>query len=372
MFFQEEMLFMTKPTKYSISVIFPCFNVEPFLESIYKDVTNQTITDCVEYIFVDDGGGESQARLLNELADKDSRVKVVHKKNGGLASARNAGIDAASGDWIIFVDPDDHLKPDHLQILYDAVSNEENNIDVGIGGYTQISEEDGRRAELFYDMSSLEGKSVVDAATAFRKCPELIFVSAWSKIYRRSFLVENNLRFDEHLKFNEDVIFNAAVWRKARNVAFVRDSGYIYIKYYSRGICSTYNSGLKSDNIQRINLLLDLQKDLGYTVEENNRFKTSQLWILAYMLACNPFKAKTPLSFIEGVRKVKEEIFEDKEIMKAWKCHDRGSDNRILRLFDHLMSLRSPLVIGLVFKSIFLLKDNMRGVFSKLKNVAQK
>lgn len=358
--------------KEKLSIVLPCYKVEPFLDSIYKEIKAQTFQEEIEYIFVDDGGGESQAKKLEALATIDTYVRVVHKKNGGLASARNAGIDAASGDWIVFVDPDDHLKPNHLQILYNAVSNEDNNIDVGIGGYSQISEEDGRKAELFYDMGLLEGQSVVDAATAYRKCPELIFVSAWSKIYRRSFLIENNFRFDEHLKFNEDVIFNAAVWRKARNVSFVRDSGYIYIKYYSRGICSTYNSGLKNDNIQRINLLLDLQKDLGYKDEENRRFKTSQLWILAYMLACNPFKAKTPLSFTEGVRKVKEEIFEDKEIIEAWKCHDRSSDNRILRLFDHLISLRNPWLMGLVFKSIFLLKDNMRGVFSKLKNVAQK
>lgn len=353
-----------------LSIVLPCYKVEPFLDSIYKDIKAQTCLEEIEYVFVDDGGGESQAKKLDTLASIDTYVKVVHKKNGGLASARNAGIESAGGEWIVFVDPDDHLKPNHLQILYDAVSKDKNNIDVGVGGYTQISEEDGRKAELFYDMCLLEGQSVVDAATAYRKCPELIFVSAWSKIYRRSFLIENNLRFDEHLKFNEDVIFNAAVWRKARNVAFVRDSGYIYIKYYSRGICSTYNSGLKSDNIQRIKLLLDLQRDLGYTEEENRRFKTSQLWILAYMLACNPFKAKTPLSFAEGVRKIKEEIFEDKEIIEACRQHDKNSDNRMLRLFGLLVSLNRPFLMAIIFKVIFLMKENMRGVFSKLKMLA--
>lgn len=357
---------------YTISVVFPCYKVEPFLESIYKDITNQTISDGIEYIFVDDGGDDLQAQMLDDLALRDFRVKVVHKQNGGVASARNAGIAAAVGEWIVFVDPDDHLKPFHLQMLYEAVSGKENNIDVGVGGYTQISEEDGRTAELFYDMSFLENRKFVDASFAYRKCPELIFVSAWSKIYRRSFLIDNNLRFDERLKFNEDVIFNAAVWRKARNIAFVCDSGYIYIKYYNRSICSTYNSRLKSDNIQRINLLLDLQKDLGYTEVENGRFKTSQLWILSYMLACNPFKAKTPLSFADGVRIIREEIFNDEEIVEARKWHDKQADNRILRMHDFLMELNSPFIMAIIFKAIFLVKGNLRGIFSKIKVFAQK
>ena len=108
---------MTMLTNYNISVIFPCYKVNPFLESIYNDITNQTITDSVEYIFVDDGGGECQARLLDELAEKDPRIKVVHKENGGVSSARNVGIIIASGKWIVFVDPDDRMKPDHLERL---------------------------------------------------------------------------------------------------------------------------------------------------------------------------------------------------------------------------------------------------------------
>lgn len=359
-------------TNYNISVIFPCYKVEPFLESIYKDITNQTITGSVEYVFVDDGGGEHQARQLDELADRDPRVKVVHKGNGGVSSARNVGIDIASGKWIVFVDPDDRMKPDHLERLYKMVSREEESIDIGIGGYTQITEDGGHTAELFYNMDMINGDSCVDAVTAYRNCPEMLFVSVWSKIYRRSFLVENEIRFREDLTFNEDTCFNIDAFRKAKNLSFCKDSGYIYIKYSNSSACSSYLPSLKDNNLFRINELCKLQKDLGYSEEENRRFKTSQLWILAYMLACNPFKTKTPLSFTEGVRKVKDEIFEDKEIIEAWKCHNRNSDNRMLRLFDHLISLKKPLLMGLVFKSIFLLKDNMRGVFSKLKSIAQK
>lgn len=355
-----------------ISMIIPCFKVEAYLESIYKNISVQSIHEDIEYVFVDDGGGESQARLLDKLAKKDCRIKVIHKENGGVSSARNAGIDVASGKWIVFVDPDDRMKPDHLERLYKMVLREEESIDIGIGGYTQITEDGGHTAELFYNMDMINGASFVDVVTAYRKCPEMLFVSVWSKIYRRRFLVENAIRFREDLAFNEDTCFNIDAFRKAKKLSFCKDSGYIYVKYNNSSVCSSYLPSLKDNNLFRINELCKLQKDLGYTGEENRRFKTSQLWILAYMLACNPFKAKTPLSFTEGVRKVKDEIFEDKEIIEAWKCHDRSSDNRMLRLFDHLILLKSPLVMGLVFKSIFLLKDNMRGVFSKLKTVAQR
>lgn len=357
---------------YIISVVFPCYKVESFLESIYKDITNQTISEGIEYIFVDDGGSETQASMLDKISKENSRIKVLHKENGGVSSARNTGIAEASGEWIVFADPDDHMKSDHLERLLKLISLDDGCIDIGIGGYTQISEDGGQIAELFYNMDMLNGESVTDAVTAYRKCPEMLFVSVWSKIYRRNFLVENAIGFRDDLAFNEDTCFNIAAFRKARKISFCKDSGYIYVKYNNSSVCSSFLPSLRDNNLVRINELCNLQKYFGYKGEEIERFKTSQLWILAYMLACNPFKAKTPLSFAEGVRKVKEEIFEDQDVVEAWKCHNRNSDNRMLRLFDHLMSLNSPFVMGLVFRSIFFLKDNMRGVFSKLKSIAQR
>lgn len=363
---------LEQKSNFIISVIIPCYKVEHFLDSIYTDISNQTISQNVEYIFVDDGGSDVQCGILDKLSIDDSCVKVVHKKNGGVSSARNVGIEIATGEWIVFVDPDDHLQSDHLEKLYKMVSHHDACIDIGIGGYTQVSEDGCLMAELFYNIDLNNGVSFADASSAYRMCPEMLFVSVWSKIYRRRFLVENAIRFREDLAFNEDTCFNIDAFRKAKSLSFCKDSGYIYVKYSNSSACSSYLPSLKDNNLFRINELCKLQKDLGYTEEENRRFKISQLWILAYMLACNPFKAKTPLSFTEGVRKVKEEIFEDQDVVEAWKCHDRSSDNRMLRLFDHLMSLNSPFVMGLVFRSIFSLKDNMRGVFSKLKTVAQR
>lgn len=258
-----------------ISVVLPCYKVEPFLENIYADLTEQTIPEDVEFVFVDDGGSVSQARLLDKLAKKDCRVKVVHKNNGGVSSARNASIEASLGDWIVFADPDDHLKPNHLQRLHNAVSNEEHSIDIGIGGYTQISEDGEQIAELFYNMEALNGKSYLESVLAYRECPEMLFGSVCSKIYRKAFLNENRIRFRTDLRFNEDTCFNIDAFRKANKIAFCKDSGYIYVKYYNSSVCSSYLPSLKENNLFRINQLLDLQKDLGYTEEENKRFKIS-------------------------------------------------------------------------------------------------
>lgn len=352
-----------------ISVILPCYNVEPFLQTIFNDLQAQVFEDGeIEWIFVDDGGNESQVAALDALKEHDSRVVVLHKKNGGLASARNVGISAARGEWIVFVDPDDRLKSDHISRLYRAVTRTGvENVDLGIGGYDQHFEGETRVAKMHLNMQLMNNEPIVSAEKCFRQCPELIFVSAWSKIYRTTFLRENNLRFDEHLKFNEDVIFNAVVFKKARMVACIPDTGYIYIKYYNRGICSTFNAGIKSDNIQRIEALQEVQRTLGYREDEILFFQSQEQSLLAYLVACNPFKQNSPYNLARSVKYLKSEIFDDVEMMQAITQRDTSADNRALRLCFGLIKTKSPWLLGIAFWILYRMKYKMKGLFIWLK-----
>ncbi|MEE1366020.1 MAG: glycosyltransferase, partial [Muribaculaceae bacterium] len=107
--------------KLLVSIIIPVYNVEKYLLACVNSVINQTYK-CLEIILVDDGSTDSSGRICDECAKLDSRIKVIHKTNGGLSDARNAGIDAAIGDYLAFVDSDDIIHTRFIEMLY-ALAN---------------------------------------------------------------------------------------------------------------------------------------------------------------------------------------------------------------------------------------------------------
>ncbi len=104
-----------------VSIIVPVYNISEYLPVCVESLRKQTYTD-VEIILVDDGSADGSGALCDEYALKDSRIRVVHKENGGLSSARNAGLDIAAGEWILFVDGDDYLVPDAVTLLLEVAS----------------------------------------------------------------------------------------------------------------------------------------------------------------------------------------------------------------------------------------------------------
>ncbi|MBR5160328.1 MAG: glycosyltransferase family 2 protein, partial [Thermoguttaceae bacterium] len=103
----------------AISVIIPVYNVEPYLRECLDSVVNQTFRD-IEIICVNDGSTDGSPAILEEYAAKDSRIIIIHQQNGGLSAARNSGMNAAKGDFILFVDSDDYIKQNTLEITYNA------------------------------------------------------------------------------------------------------------------------------------------------------------------------------------------------------------------------------------------------------------
>ena len=103
-----------------ISIIVPVYNIEEYIEKCVKSITKQTYKN-LEIILVDDGSTDSAGKICDKLAEKDERIKVIHKKNGGLSSARNAGMKKATGDYICFIDGDDYISKDYCELMYNAL-----------------------------------------------------------------------------------------------------------------------------------------------------------------------------------------------------------------------------------------------------------
>ena len=124
--------------KKKISVVVPIYNVEKYLPECIESVQNQSYMN-LEIILVDDGSPDNSGKIADEYAKKDGRIKVIHKKNGGLSDARNAGIEVATGDYIMFLDSDDLLTADACKVLEEKIEKE--NADYVIGNYINCHED---------------------------------------------------------------------------------------------------------------------------------------------------------------------------------------------------------------------------------------
>lgn len=182
-----------------ISVIVPIYNVEQYVRKCVESICAQTY-GFLEIILVDDGSTDSSGRICDELAKTDKRIKVIHKKNGGLSDARNAGIHTAVGEYLAFVDGDDLIHPQSYEILmknalkYNAMISE--------GGYisnARISFEQFKKHYSSYDCKKIEKQdALIDVYTDKR----YFHIMAWTKIYKKSLF--ENIEFPKG-KVHEDM-----------------------------------------------------------------------------------------------------------------------------------------------------------------------
>ena len=193
-----------------VSVIVGCYNVAKWLKmGRLENIYNQTYTNW-ELILVDDGSTDDTPMLVDAEAQNDARVKVIHKENGGLGSARNAGIDNATGDYICSFDVDDNVEPDMLE--YCVQQMEEKGVDLLMFGFYAISPQLHLRENIQLHETLIHSQEELQQYYLDR----ILFVRHgngffWNKCYRRSFLEKHHLRFTDQ-RIQQDEYFNLKVY----------------------------------------------------------------------------------------------------------------------------------------------------------------
>ena len=181
-----------------VSIIVPVYNAEKYLNRCIDSILSQTMTDF-ELLLIDDGSKDNSGRICDEYAEKDARVRVFHKPNGGVSSARNLGLDNAKGKWITFVDADDRCSCNYLEHLLSKVDDD---TDLIIS-YAVICDSTGEKAEVYpeYRVNATNFERLfVDSDMHWHTSP-------WAKLYRASIIYENSLRFNEMMHIGEDSDF---------------------------------------------------------------------------------------------------------------------------------------------------------------------
>jgi glycosyltransferase len=177
-----------------ISIIIPVYNSEKTLNRCVNSILNQTFMDW-ELLLVDDGSTDKSGKICDQYALKDFRIQVFHKKNGGVSSARNTGLDYAIGSWITFVDSDDFIDATFLDTLIRLQSS-----DLCISGIQFINNE----TILLPPEEYIKIENVAELDNLLNK---LYFTAPWGKVYKNEIIQKNNIRFNINLKIGEDTDF---------------------------------------------------------------------------------------------------------------------------------------------------------------------
>lgn len=280
-----------------ISVIVPVYKVEKYLRRCVDSILAQTYTNF-ELLFIDDGSPDNSGKICDEYAARDPRVRVFHKPNGGVSSARNLGLDNARGEWIVFVDSDDWVTEDYLADLM-----RDPNADLRLNGFECIGRE-GECIREFPDACCTEPKDVVDSLLKFGA---INFRNPYCKRFNKDLIKTHSIRFDEFIKCGEDTVFVYEYLQYADSISL------------SSAVCYKYNMEVEGSLSKR----LEIRTPVPYMekisssirkIEGNLSLSLRQLEfnLLAYVFTGDIIDiSQSTLPFSQKVKRIKEIINTD-------------------------------------------------------------
>lgn len=206
-----------------VSIIIPVYNVEEYLDKCLESIINQTYKN-IEVILIDDGSTDKSGEICDIYSEKDERIKVIHQKNGGVCRARNAGLKSFKGEYVMFVDPDDYIDYDCIEVCLSSMID-----DIDLVCFSYITEYQNRSV-----YRKISGDKVFSIDNNFNLCSEYYMGTVWGALYRAGVL--ENLYFDSALYFGEDSLFICQAMLNCRKIKFINK--YFYHCVYRKNSAS--------------------------------------------------------------------------------------------------------------------------------------
>lgn len=296
-----------------ISVVIPVYNAKKHLRECLQTVAKQTFTQW-EAILVDDGSQDGSAQICDEAAKKDPRFRVIHQENRGVSTARNVGIEAATGEYLIFVDADDVCQRTYFEKMVDAMRTYEP--DIVLCGFDRFRE-GWEKEQLItrYSITLMKNrKQFLHLYTEPRI--NMFGISVWAKLYRRSMIEEHHIRFDPEISYEEDCCFIADCVPYIQNVAVIGESLYRY-----RQMDESLSKGYRKDTYRFLVNGLRRRKALLHTYDMDwYLFKLDQIFMIVVKATCIKIE-QSNLS-----RKEKREEY--REMLSYPETQDAGAQTR--------------------------------------------
>jgi glycosyltransferase involved in cell wall biosynthesis len=264
-----------------ISIIVPIYNAEKYLKECIDSIINQTYKN-IEIILVDDGSTDNSGKICDDYAKNDNRIIVIHKQNGGVSSARNNGLDQATGKWIAFVDADDWIDKDYCNILLDEANDDTN---IVCCGYKRTSGSQVEEVNSDNQIIKYSGMGFIEKLLNVQNGYGFVH----TKLFENNII--NNIRFDETLKVAEDALFNMQVSKNANTVKVINKSIYNYrvtsnsaVRKYDENYINKYIDGMNACS----KFVNDNFSDNAKIMQNLNNFVVYHLLLIAVNYCYNP------------------------------------------------------------------------------------
>lgn len=323
----------------TISVVIPVYNTKKYLNKCLDSVLKQTYT-ALEVLIVDDGSTDGSGALCDELAKKDTRVNVIHKPNGGVSDTRNAGVEAAMGEFLCFIDSDDWIEADALKDSCAALGT--SGAEIAIWGYRAdfVDEHEEIQSSRCVCPDEKWNQDLPIDQYGISECLGLCGY-VWNKLYSMKLVRANSLQFKKAISLFEDIMFNAEAITKASRAVYIP---YAYTHYMQRNIESL---GTKYyPNFTELKLLaLDAHIALLRHWHASSGFLEEYIAIANLGLVWSIIKGISFSSAPQTEKRIKcNEVLRDRRIMSA--VVQVKPQNRNQRIQKMLIQLRNvPLLL---------------------------
>lgn len=245
-----------------LSIILPVYNGEAFVERAIRSVLDQELADW-ELIVVNDGSTDRSEEIIQKFCALDVRIAGISQENKGLSAARNAGYCKAAGKYIVFLDVDDYVEPNYYSGL--VASTEKSGADFVVSGYTRDFVHSGGTTQLHpvrFENQLLSCSH--DKVQLHKSCAQTyfynVYIHVWNKIYRRDFLQNHGIMFDESIRYAEDVPYNIECLMHAKNIQFLSLTGYHYVCHQAERLTGKWRESLLDDNARVYKQIADYER----------------------------------------------------------------------------------------------------------------
>lgn len=228
-----------------VSVIVPVYNSKKYLCRCIESIINQSYKN-IEIILINDGSTDNSGRVCDKYAENDKRIKVIHIKNSGPAFARNKGIENSRGEFIFFVDSDDFIKNNALDLLIE--NYRQTKADIIVGDFNKIQDDisDSGHDRFFSSSKLLTKQDIIDYIRCYLKKPNRfpLFTQSWGRIFKTSTIKDNNIFFNTDLRTFEDVTFNFDYLKYTNKLFFKKEALYNHLVHdnYASATMKIYNN----------------------------------------------------------------------------------------------------------------------------------
>lgn len=352
---------MTKP---KISVIVPVYNAQDRLKVCIESVLSQSFGDF-ELILVNDGSTDNSLSVCEEYAAKEQRIKVVDKENSGAGETRNAGLDVAEGDYVIFIDSDDTVHTQMFESLLDLMCAKENAdmvccnhcIEFAQGGDMINNEKLEIEEDPFVTSDRQRALFIMEKTRSF--------CYLWNKIFRRSIIEDNNIRFEKQFVTGQDLDFVIKYYYHTNTVVMTNKPLYVYYKDGIGSLCSRYKKGLYGMVTELSRRRYDLFCSLGMQNNEEYMELYGKTHI-EYVHSCIPnmFRKNSALTRKEKVALMKT-VFQDEGLSKYMSSYN--PEDKLQKIFKKLYLTGNASFAVTVYSTMFFVRNNMDGIYAKLR-----